>query len=94
MRESRIEGNFTKWCKQRGIVARKYVTPGRNGSPDHIFFYESQAAFIEFKQPGKTPDPLQLEEMKILKQAGMSVAWFDNATDAKEWLCEIFEIGR
>ena len=94
MLESKIERKFTVWCEANGILARKYTTPGRNGSPDHIFFYKGGAALIEVKQPGKKPDPLQIVEMEILQKAGMPVAWFDNVTDAKEWLCDGFEIGR
>ena len=94
MLESKIERKFTVWCESVGILARKYTTPGRNGSPDHIFFYQGDVALIEFKQPGKKPDPLQIVEMEILQKAGMPVAWFDNVTDAKEWLCDGFEIGR
>ena len=94
MLESKIERKFTVWCESVGILARKYTTPGRNGSPDHVFFYAGIAAFIEFKQPGKKPDPLQIVEMGLLHGAGMPVAWFDNVTDAQEWLCDLFEIGR
>ena len=92
MLESKIERKFTVWCEANGIVARKYTTPGRNGSPDHIFFYKGRTALIEFKQPTKTPDPLQVIELGILEEAGIDVTWVDNVADAKEWLCDVFDI--
>ena len=90
MLESKIERKLTEWCEDRGILSRKYTTPGRRGAPDHIFFYEGKVALIEFKQKGKFPEELQLMELDELRLHRIPASWFDDVETAKQFLIGVF----
>lgn len=57
--ESKIEQDTVRWAESRFILHLKINVRGRRGWPDHLFVYNGRCMFIEFKQPGEKPEPLQ-----------------------------------
>ena len=93
MRESAIEKKVAEWAKSRGILCYKFVSPQQRGVPDRMFVLPyGTVCFIEFKQPGKKPTPLQCAEIKKLNGHGVRAIWCDNAEIAiahlGDWLLE------
>lgn len=89
-----VEQPASKWAKTQGIVARKFTSPGRRGVPDDLYFKDGKCCLIEFKKPGKTKlDPLQVEEIRILREdGGMTVFVCDHLQAAKICLTEFFDL--
>lgn len=91
MRESTIEGRSVKYARTLGCEVYKlrgradpdrlFIVPGRN-----LFF------FVEFKAPGKKPEPHQIREHKRLRGKGLSVYVIDNFEDFKSALLWEIEI--
>jgi len=66
MAEKHIERKCCDIAGKAGWKHCKHVSPGRRGGFDHIFIREGLVIFVEFKQPGKKLDPLQLVEYNEL----------------------------
>jgi hypothetical protein len=85
-RESSYEKAFARICKQLfdelGLPHKyvKTVTPGRKGWPDRLLLFGPMGhhLYIEWKQPGEEPDPMQVEIHTELKALGAEVRWYDN----------------
>ncbi len=87
MRESKIEKSHCDKHKAKGGIAYKFVSPGCNGVPDRLFLFpiakehidivNKYVKFIEFKQPGKKPDPHQLKQHKKLNKLNFKVGVID-----------------
>lgn len=79
MRESLIERKFVNEVKKRGGMAVKFVSPGLDGVPDRLVFFQGgRLAFVELKAPGKTMRPLQQRRAKQLTALGFRVYCIDN----------------
>lgn len=79
MKESAIEKYLVAQAKARGAFVRKVAYQGRKGAPDRWLFYpHGFLLIVELKRPGKKPEPLQLDEMQKLRNAGFYVAWADS----------------
>src|SRR5687768_17543006 len=58
--ERSIEARFVKLMQQKGYEIRKFVSPGRRGSPDRLVLLpKGRCAFVELKAPGEEPTKLQ-----------------------------------
>lgn len=78
MKESVIEAYLREQVKQAGGRAYKFVSPGNDGVPDRLVcFPHGQAYFVELKAPGKKPRPLQVIQIKRLRDLGFSVYVID-----------------
>jgi len=75
--EKDIEKRCCELAEKRGWYYRKFVSPGRRGAFDRIFIRKGVVLFVEFKQPGKTLDPLQDVEFWQLK-----------THDARTYVCD------
>ena len=53
------------------------------GFPDVIFFKNGRAKFIEYKRPGETPSPVQLQWHAKLLKFGFVVGVVDVAEDTR-----------
>lgn len=77
--ETHIERTVCKIAEAAGFMQRKVVYMNRAGSPDRWFFGPgARLIIIEFKAPGKTPEPHQEREIKRLRDLGFEVHVIDS----------------
>ncbi len=82
--EAQIEKAVSDYAEKRGLLHRKYKTPGRRNAPDRIYFgLDALTFFIEFKNTGKKPRPGQLREARVLQGFGFDVHFVDNVAEGK-----------
>jgi len=82
--EKDIENAVVRYAEQKGIVVRKYTTPGRRNAPDRIFFPgHGVVFFVEFKDVDKIPRPGQLREALTLRGQGVEVYAVDSIKTGK-----------
>ena len=69
-----LERELEAWARDEaraaGCLLLKFTSPGRAGVPDRILIAPGGTVFIEFKQLGKQPTPLQRAMMKKITRAG------------------------
>ena len=83
--EKDIEKAVAEYAEKRGILQRKFKTPGRRNAPDRIFFQQPGICFfIEFKDTGKIARPGQIREAEKLRRQGFDVWFVDNIQTGKE----------
>jgi len=78
MRESAIEGAVRDYAVSLGVYTRKFASPAHRGVPDRLFVCNGTTLYLEFKQPGKKPTPLQYKELETLAKHGACAAWTDS----------------
>lgn len=83
MRERDIEERVCRYARENGWWVRKFTSPGRRSAPDRIFAREGKVIFIEFKAPGKKPTPLQEQEHRRMRAAGLTVYVIDDVETGK-----------
>lgn len=81
-----VQDRCVTHARGQGWLARKFKSPMRNGGTDYIFGKAGRVIFVEFKAPGKEPTELQAEEHGKLREAGLTVYWFDNVDEFKRVL--------
>lgn len=86
IRESAIEASVTTYGKTLGILPRK-LNFGE-GWPDRMYLRKGQIIFIEFKQLGEIPTPLQLYVHGLLRLQGFQVYVVDTVEYGKSILGE------
>ena len=87
MREKIIEQQLVKAVKHTGGMCPKFVSPGLNGMPDRlVLLNEGHMAFVEVKQKGKVPRPLQKKRHKQLQELGYQVFVLDDPEQIQEIL--------
>jgi hypothetical protein len=85
--EKHIEMRSRKYAENKGGKLYKWVSPGNNGMPDRILILPFRpAVFIEFKDKGKKPSPLQLIRHEELRALGQIVLVLDNFIDFKKYV--------
>ena len=78
-RESLIEKHLVAEVKKAGVVAFKFVSPGRRSVPDRIVLLPGgRLVFVECKAPGKAPRADQLREHERLRELGFTVVVLDS----------------
>lgn len=85
MRESTIQAASIRIAKERGWRSFKWVSPGRRGVPDVIFLKGPplQLIFVEFKQPGQHPTPIQKFVHGLLRGCGAQVEIISDTDHAR-----------
>lgn len=91
--ESSIEAAFKKkilkWATGRGLQLEclKFVVPGVKGYPDRILIWgpAGRTMFIEFKQPGEPPEPLQDYVHGLMRAMGCEVQVHSNVEEALDY---------
>ena len=87
MRESIVEKAICDYAKSRGFLTYKFVSPGHKGVPDRMFISRNgKVLFMEVKAPGETPTPLQLREIRKMRERGVNAVWCDETELGKGWL--------
>ncbi len=82
MRESELERYFCRKLQEAGCLTYKFVSPGNAGVPDRLIVAPGgRVAFAELKAPGGKPRPLQLMQIRRLREMGCAVF----VVDSKEW---------
>jgi hypothetical protein len=80
--EKDIEGNVVRWAAKRGFLTLK-VKFADIGYPDRLFISpKGHTIFIEFKVPGKKPDPIQNFRLSQLRARGIPAYWADTFIEA------------
>ncbi len=80
--EKNIEGSVVKWAKERGFLTPK-VRFVEVGYPDRLFISpKGHTIFIEFKVPGKRPDPIQYYRLEQLRKRNIPAYWCDTYVSA------------
>lgn len=81
MRESLIQANIKKYLELRGWFVTKLLQTTTNGIPDLMALKDSRCVFIEVKQPGRRPTPLQEYRHEQLRKKGFEVIVATSLTD-------------
>ena len=90
MLESLIEQQLVKEVNRRDGLCLKFNSQSMTGIPDRIILMKNgTVAFVEVKQKGKKPRPLQELRMKQLRQLGFKVYTLDEKEKIGEILDEI-----
>lgn len=85
--ESDVESAVVAWWQFRGLMTTKLNGEGQRGKPDRVFWApKGKAIIIEFKRHGEEPTRLQKFYLDAFKTNGYTVAWFDNANAAIQFL--------
>ena len=90
MSEKDIERKFVRTVKNAGGIAPKFVSPGYDGMPDRIVLLPGGCiGFVEVKDSGKKPRPLQLARHRLLAGLGFQVFVLDRAEQIPEIIMKI-----
>jgi hypothetical protein len=78
MLESYIEKKYLEMVKKRGGMAIKLEAISCAGVPDRVVLMPNgRMFFVELKQEGKKPRPIQLARHKQLRELGYEVYVYD-----------------
>jgi len=93
--EKEVEGPVKKWARSKGIIVvpLKLRSSVIGGFPDVLFLFRGRIAFIEFKAPGKVPDPRQAYWIAKLGEHYFPVRVIDNVRAGIEFLASTFGLG-
>ena len=90
MREKTIEQKLASAVRLKGGIAPKFVSPGFDGMPDRLVLLpDGKCGFVEVKAPSRTPRPLQMARIKLLRRLGFSVFILDDESQIPQILSEI-----
>lgn len=84
MLESNIQAKGARELRKAGWIVDKSVGHSHNGWPDMQCYRDGITIFIEWKKPGKKPDPLQWYWIKKLRKAGFQAYVIDDWNDLKK----------
>lgn len=91
--ESTLEREVVKYAKLKGILCIKFTSPSRRGVPDRLLIGPlGDVYFLELKQKGKMPTPLQWREIGILNKHNIRASYVDNFEDAKRIIDTLVKI--
>ena len=86
MLEKEIEKKVNTHARETGWLQYKFVSPGKRGVPDRMYFKHGHCLMIEFKSLGMKATALQEKEMRALRKAGILCYLIDNVTEGKDVL--------
>ena len=79
MREKTLERKLVEAVKALGGIAPKFTSPGFDGMPDRLVLLPfGRIAFVEVKQYGEKPRPLQEARHGMLRRLGFKVYVMDD----------------
>jgi hypothetical protein len=89
--EVNIENEVVAWAKKKGFLTPK-VRFVEVGYPDRLFLSpKGHTIFIEFKRPGKRPEPIQAYRINELARRGIPAFWCDTVHGALTILAAALE---
>lgn len=93
MLEKQIEKKIGDYAKKRGCLYLKFVSPAHRSVPDRVIITPlGTVGFLELKQKGKKPTPLQMNELKKLYESGCNVDWCDSVETGIAFINQILRI--
>ena len=75
--ENEIEHYLVCKSKKKGILCKKFTSPGTIGVPDRILIGYGQVIFAEIKAPGKKPRLAQQIVIDDMRKHGATVVVLD-----------------
>lgn len=88
--EKTIENRLRLEVKKKGGIALKFTSPGNRGVPDRIVLLPGgKICFVELKDFGKKPDPLQVWWHSYLRGMGFEVLVIDSIEQIKKFIDEL-----
>ena len=78
MLESKIKTKVCTRLKKNGWMIVHLIQTNTNGIPDTMCLKNGICVFLEFKQQGLKPDPLQVVRIKQLIKQGFKAIVVDN----------------
>jgi len=88
--EKTLEHHLVTATKTAGGIAIKLFCPGFDGMPDRLILLPGgRCGFVEVKQAGLKPRPLQLSRHRLLRRLGFQVFVLDNETQIEVIIREI-----
>ena len=85
-----MERKLAEAVKAMGGIAPKFISPGFAGMPDRLVILpDGKCGFVEVKQRGEKPRPLQEIRHGMLRRLGFKVYVLDCAGQIEEVLHEI-----
>ena len=75
IKESEVERQIVKFAKDNDCLAFKFVSPGQRGVPDRLFLKDGKVLFLEIKQKGKAPTPIQEFQIRQIREQGIAAHW-------------------
>lgn len=88
--EKSIERRLADYCKKADILCLKFVSPGNKGVPDRILIRQGRVLFLELKQKGKRPTPLQFHTLEKFREHGAVAEWADSFESAVHIMERVF----
>lgn len=82
--EKDIQSACVTWARKNGFWARKFSSPANRSVPDYLFARGGAKFWVEFKAPGKTSTPAQLDEQQLMLDAGFNGFECDNVDEFKK----------
>lgn len=83
MLEKDIENALVRKVETLGGMCEKFTSPGRRSVPDRIITLPNgKIVFVEVKNVGKEPTPLQLRDHERRRALGCDVRVINNMDDA------------
>lgn len=80
-----VQAPAIEFAKTRGWLIEAMQSKSRNGFPDTFAARRGTVVLCEFKRDGEEPSAQQLLRHAELRRQGVTVVWFDNLQDAKEF---------
>ena len=85
MSESKIKTKILKYLEKAGYWTMLIVVSNRDGIPDVYALKDGISYFIEVKDVGKKPRPLQAYRLTEIRKFGAITFWTDNLDKVKEY---------
>ena len=87
MSESDIEKKLRDYAKARGVLTRKFTSPGTFGVPDRLFIFPNGfTVYVELKRLGELPTPNQWRQIKEFREARAHVYVVDSLEEGKRMI--------
>jgi Holliday junction resolvase len=84
MLESKIQSSIRTHLERQGWFVTKLLQTSTNGIPDLMALRQGKVVFIEVKQPGRKPSPLQEYRIGQLRKEGFEVIIATSKKDVEQ----------
>lgn len=85
--EKEIEKKVCQYAQKKGFLTPKINVVGERGWPDRLFIDpDGWHVYIEFKAPGKAPDPIQIYRQSELAKRNVMVLVVDDEEQGKSYV--------